>query len=131
MVFLYRTMFWALCMYMGDIGACLCMYESAEMFVDAVIRLRSINGKFSVLLFLTTKYRKWLICILFYWCTDYWQFSIMIIFIFSRSFGLTTTKLIFFSPVLFLKFLMSNLKGFFWWKCSRGFITINLFWGCV
>lgn len=58
MVFLYRAMFWALCVYMGDMGACLCMYESAEMFVDAVIRLRSMNGKFSVLLFLMTKYSK-------------------------------------------------------------------------
>ena len=45
MVFLYRAMFWALHVYVRDLGACLCMYESAEMFVDAMIRLRSNEWK--------------------------------------------------------------------------------------
>ena len=87
-----------------------------------------MNGKFSVFLFLMTKYSKLLICILFYWCTDYWQFSIMIIFIFSRSLVLRTTKLIFF-PVLFLKFLMSNLKGFFGDHVQGGLLPLIFFEG--
>lgn len=45
MVFLYHAMFWALRVYIRDLGACLCMYESAEMFVDAMIRLRSNKWK--------------------------------------------------------------------------------------
>jgi len=45
MVFLYRAMFWALRVYVRDLGACLCMYESAEMFVDAMTRLRSNEWK--------------------------------------------------------------------------------------
>ena len=109
-----------MCIY-GRYRCCLCMYESAEMFADAVIRLRSINGKFSVLLFLTTKCSKWLICILFYWCTDYWQFSIVIIFIFSRSFGLTTTKLIFFFfPSFVSKVSYEQFEGLFLVKMFKG-----------
>lgn len=46
-----------------------------------------------------------------------------------KELGLTTTKLIFFSPVLFLKFLMSNLKGFFGDNVQGGLLPLIFFEG--
>ena len=136
MTLLRCAMFWVLCIIYGTCGFLLVyvwVYRSVCRCSDEVKINERKFSSFTILLFLMTKYYKLLKCIIFYWCTNYWQFSMMIIFIFARSFRSNNNKtnLFFFFFSFVFEVAYEQFVGLFWWKCSRGFITINLFWGCV